>query len=72
MELAAMIASIMASAATAISRVVDLVHEGKPAEAQTVVDRFVATTETQLDTDRGTANAILRRKFPGSQPPEAG
>ncbi len=72
MELATMIATIMGAAADAISRVVSLVQDDKPAEAQTVVDRFVATTPAQLAGDRETADNILANRFPGSQPPEAG
>lgn len=72
MGTAAMITTIMGAAATAITRVLGLIEEGKPAEAKLVVDRFVATTPTQLDGDRKTADEILGDRFPGSQPPEAG
>lgn len=65
-----MISAIVSAAAGAIELVVDLLREGKTDEAQMVVDRFVATTQTQLDTDRGTAEDILARRFPDSQPPE--
>ncbi len=67
-----LIGGIMGAATGVIARIVELVGSGEVEQAQEVVDLFVATTKTQLDNDYNEAEGILRQRFPGSQPPEAG
>lgn len=66
---ASMIGAIMGAAADVIARIVELVANGQVDVAKGVVDRFVATTKTQLANDRSEADDELRRRFPGSSPP---
>ena len=65
---ASMIGAIMGATADVIGRIVELVGKGQVDVAKEVVDRFVATTKTQLDNDRAEAESELRRRFPESSP----
>jgi len=69
MDAAAMAASVLGAAADVVGRIIELAGRGKVEQAQAVVDRFVATTKTQLATDRAEADSELRDRFPGSSPP---
>lgn len=69
MDGAAMAASVLGAAADVVGRIIELVGRGKAEQAKAVADRFVATTQAQLDNDRGEADSVLRRRFPDSQPP---
>ncbi len=72
LEAMKLVGGVMGAATSVIAKIVELVGEGKVEQAQEVVDLFVATTETQLNNDYNEAEGILRQRFPGSQPPEAG
>ncbi len=62
-DAASLVGSILTTAGKVVSRVLDLYAKGEPEKASREAQRFVATTEKQLDADYDEAHDELAGRF---------